>query len=79
MMRNRDEEQLFSTQNVSTRKSYTIATLHLRLILVKHCQVEAIEGVWMWPEDQAIPSLEELCGLLPVRGSVTQMPFWDTV
>ena len=69
-MRNRDEEQLFSTQNVSTRNSYTIATLHLRLTLVKHCQVEAIEGVWMWPEGQAIHSLEELCGSLPVIASV---------
>lgn len=34
----REEEELFSTPKVP------------RLIVVKHCQVEALEGVHMWPE-----------------------------
>ena len=41
----RDGKQLFSTHKVPTEKSYKNVTLHQRLILVKHCQEEAIEGV----------------------------------
>lgn len=39
----RDEEQLFSTHNMPMEKSYKNVSLHLRLILVKRCQEEAIE------------------------------------
>ena len=72
--RNRDEEQLFSTHKVPTGKSYKTATLHLGLMLVKHCQAEAIEGVARcgWTPKQFLLQKNY------VRGGAASVPFWVT-